>query len=197
MKTNQLTLPMFPLNLVLFPSESTKLYIFEQRYRQMVEDCLRNNASFGIPYVERGHMKNYGSEIRINRILKTYENGSMDILVEGVSLFRLKAFKDILKPKLYGAGLIEPLGNDPKIQLNNLQDALVNYYNTVQDKLIDYDTVTKLKLYSVAADLQLSNPEKYRLITAADQQNHLLNVVNFLLHIVRTEQRLKDRIIEN
>lgn len=197
MKTNQVTLPMFPLNMVLLPGESSKLYIFEQRYRQMVDDCIKNNASFGVPYVERGEMKDFGSEIRINRILKTYENGSMDILVEGVSLFRLKTFKEVLRPKLYGAGLIEHISQEPRIKMNNLQDAVVNYYNTVQDKLIDYDSVTKLNLYKVAADLQLSNPEKYRLIRASNQQQYLLNVLNFMLHIVRTEQQIKDRFAEN
>src|SRR5688572_1443489 len=139
MKTNQLTLPMFPLNLVLLPGETTKLYIFEQRYRQMVEDCLRNEASFGVPYIERGELKDFGSELKIKRILKTYENGSMDILVEGVRLFKLQSFKEVLSPKLYGAGTIEPIEKEPRILMNNLQDAVVNYYNSVEDKLIDYE----------------------------------------------------------
>jgi Lon protease-like protein len=197
MKTRQLTLPMFPLNMVLFPGETTKLYIFEDRYKQLVDDCLDNDASFGIPFVEKGKVQKFGSEVRISRVLKTYENGGMDILIEGTGLFELLEFSEVLKPKLYGAGLVEYINTQQKIILNNLQDATVNYFGTVQNKLIDYETVSNLSVYSVASALQLTHPEKYRLISAPNQQLHLLNLLNFIIHIINTEQQLKDRFIDN
>lgn len=197
MKTRQLTIPMFPMNLVLLPGETTKIYIFEDRYRQMVDDCLDNEASFGIPYTEKGKIQRFGCEVKINRILKTYENGGMDILVEGTNLFQILEFSEVLRPKLYGAGLVEFINVNQKILLNNLQDATVNYFSTVQNKIIDYDTVARLNIYSVASALQLTNPEKYKLISSPNQQMCLLNMLNFILHIINTEQRLKDRFIEN
>jgi Lon protease-like protein len=197
MKTRQLTIPMFPLNMVLFPGETTKLYIFEDRYKQLVDDCLDNEASFGIPYVEKGKRQRFGCEVKINRILKTYANGGMDILVEGTSVFEVLEFSEVLRPKLYGAGLIEYLNPQQKIILNNLQDATVNYFSVVQNKLIDYETVSNLNIYSVASALQLTHPEKYRLLAAQNQQLHLLNLLNFIIHIINTEQRLKDRFIDN
>lgn len=197
MKTKQLTLPLFPLNMILFPGETTKLYIFEDRYKQLVEDCLDNDASFGIPYLEKGKMQKYGSEVKISRILKTHENGGMDILIEGVSMFELLEFSEVLRPKLYGAGLVSSLNITQKIILNNLQDATVNYFGTVQNKMIDYETVVKLSVYSVASALQLTNPEKYRLVAARNQQLHLLSLLNFIIHIINTEQHLKDRFIDN
>src|SRR4051812_46990352 len=115
MKTRHLTLPMFPLNMVLLPGETTKLYIFEPRYRQLVDDCLDNEASFGIPFLDKGKVQQYGCEVKINRVLKTYENGGMDILVESKSLFRIIQYTEVLKPKLYGAALIEYIGGNQKI----------------------------------------------------------------------------------
>ncbi|MCC6372281.1 MAG: LON peptidase substrate-binding domain-containing protein [Bacteroidia bacterium] len=197
MKTRQLTIPMFPLNMVLLPGETTKLYIFEDRYRQLVDDCLNNDASFGIPYMEKGRVQKFGCEVKINRVLKTYENGGMDILVEATNLFQMLEFSEILKPKLYGAGLIEYLNVNQKILLNNLQDATVNYFSTVQNKIIDYETVSRLTVYSVASALQLTNPEKYKLISSPNQQLYLLNLLNFIIHIINTEQRLKDRFVDN
>lgn len=197
MKTRQLTIPMFPLNMVLLPGETTKLYIFEDRYRQMVDDCLDNDASFGIPYMEKGKVQRFGSEVKINRVLKTYENGSMDILVEGTGLFHMLEFTEVLRPKLYGAGLIEYINSSQKIILNNLQDATVNYFSTVQNKIIDYETVSKLNVFSVASALQLTTAEKYKLISSPNQQMCLLNLLNFIIHIINAEQRLKDRFINN
>jgi Lon protease-like protein len=197
MKKTQTTIPMYPAGMVLFPGETTKLYIFEERYRQMVEECLDNDASFGILYTEKGKRMRFGSEVKIKRILKTYENGGMDILIESTGLFRLIEFSEVLKPKLYGAGIMEKVNMNQKIRHNNLQDATVNYFNTVQNKLIDYEIVADLSVYSVASALQLTHPEKYRLLSAPNQQLHLLNVLNFIIHIINTEHQLKDRFIEN
>lgn len=47
-------LPMFPLGSVLFPSIGLPLRVFEPRYRQMIADCLRGDAEFGVVLIERG-----------------------------------------------------------------------------------------------------------------------------------------------
>jgi Lon protease-like protein len=197
MKPKHLTLPMMPLPLMLLPDETTRLYIFEERYRQMIDDCIRNGASFGIPYTEKNKIQKYGCEVKILRIVKRYDNGAFDILIECKGLFQVNEFSERLRPKLYGAAQVQFLNTKAKILLNNLQDATVNYFSTVQNKIIDYDTVSRLTVYSVASALQLTHAEKYRLVGAPNQQMHLLNMLNFIIHIINAEQRLKDRFIEN
>jgi Lon protease-like protein len=49
------TLPMFPLGTVLFPHAVLPLHIFEDRYRALVETCLRGDGRFGVILIERGH----------------------------------------------------------------------------------------------------------------------------------------------
>src|SRR5688500_411856 len=109
MNIRQLTIPMFPLSMVLLPGETTKLYIYEERYKQLINECLSNNASFGIPYMEKGTISGFGCEVKIKRILKTYDNGEMDILIEGSNLFRMIEYSKVLTPKLYGAAVVEYL----------------------------------------------------------------------------------------
>lgn len=197
MNIRQLTIPMFPLSMVLLPGETTKLYIHEERYKQLINECLNNNASFGIPYMEKGTISGFGCEVKIKRILKTYDNGEMDILIEGSNLFRMIEYSKILTPKLYGAAVVEYLNIDQKIQLNNLQDAVVNYFGSIQNQFIDYDTVAGLTVYNVASSLQLTHTEKYKLISSANQQLHLLNQIKFINHIINTEQQIKDKFIDN
>ena len=48
------SLPLFPLNLVLFPFSRVQLHIFEQRYRQMIRFCLDNDQPFGIVMIRTG-----------------------------------------------------------------------------------------------------------------------------------------------
>ena len=47
-------LPLFPLNTVLFPGMALPLHIFEERYRQMINECLGQNAPFGVVLIEAG-----------------------------------------------------------------------------------------------------------------------------------------------
>ena len=47
-------LPLFPLNTVLFPNASLPLQIFEERYKQMLEDCLQADSRFGVILIKAG-----------------------------------------------------------------------------------------------------------------------------------------------
>ena len=41
-------LPLFPLNIVVFPGEKLNLHIFEPRYKKLILDCLANDGLSGI-----------------------------------------------------------------------------------------------------------------------------------------------------
>jgi Lon protease-like protein len=197
MKTDYLTIPMFPLNMVLLQGETTKLHIFEERYKQLINECIENDASFGIPFIHIGKIKKYGTEVKIKRILKTYETGELDVLIEGVGTFELIEYSDVLTPKLYGAGLVNRFNNNQKITLNNLQDVVVNYYATIQNKFVDYETVGQLNVFNIAATLQLTTMEKYKLMISKTPQFYLLNQLKFIMHVINTEHELRDRFVHN
>ncbi len=48
------SVPLFPLNTVLFPDGPLALRIFEQRYVRMVRDCLRNDSPFAVALISHG-----------------------------------------------------------------------------------------------------------------------------------------------
>lgn len=47
-------MPMFPLGTVLFPNAVLPLQVFEPRYRELTETCLRGDGRFGVVLIERG-----------------------------------------------------------------------------------------------------------------------------------------------
>lgn len=197
MTSNQLTLPAFPLKTILLPGEATKLHIFEDRYKELVNDCLENNASFAIPFYENGKISNFGCEVKIKNVLKEHSDGKKDILIECVRIFKIIEYSELLSPKLYGAVLIE--FEKPNLQISNanLQDAIIHYFSTIQNKIIDYDALSKLNVYNVAASLQLSAPEKFDLIASTNKQAILLNQIKFITHIVNAEHQLNNRFMFN
>src|SRR5574343_661664 len=200
MAIKQLTIPMFPLNLVVMPGETAKLHIYEERYKQLVNDCLDNVAHFGIPYSVNGKVKTHGVEVRIKKVLKIFENGEMDIMVEGLHVFSIIEYSEELKPKKYGAAIIQYEDAEDLTVCGYLQDLAMEYLSLSQNKILDYDMFKNTSIYSIANLIQLSAREKYQLIssdTHSDKEKYLINTFRQAICIFEKENELKDRFIFN
>lgn len=106
-------LPMFPLQLVVFPREKIHLHVFEPRYKQLIHECRDDSITFGIPPYLDGKIVEYGTEMHLMDIVQTYDNGEMDIIAEGVRVFHLHSFTKVAPEKLYPAGTVTFIENDP------------------------------------------------------------------------------------
>jgi hypothetical protein len=102
-------LPLFPLNLVAFPGEKLNLHIFEPRYKELINECLEENKHFGIPAYIYNKLEGFGTEMKITKLVKRYEDGRMDISTEGVNVFELMDYENPLKDKLYAGGNVRIL----------------------------------------------------------------------------------------
>jgi Lon protease-like protein len=110
MSAAAIELPLFPLNLVLFPGTVSPLHIFETRYRQMIMDCERDNKPFGIvlarPESEHLNEKPYpvGTMAEM-RNLDRLEDGRYTLMAVGTKRFRIVS-EHHNRP--YLSGLVEP-----------------------------------------------------------------------------------------
>lgn len=82
-------IPLFPLNVVLFPGEPLPLHIFEPRYRRMVRECLDNRSHFGMLLALSDGIARVGCSAEILEVTKHYDDGRMDILSVGRHRFRV------------------------------------------------------------------------------------------------------------
>lgn len=82
-------IPLFPLGLVLVPDELLPLHIFEERYRDLVRDCLDGERPFGIVLFQNGRLSEVGCTAEIREVVQRYEDGRMDIVVSGQARFRV------------------------------------------------------------------------------------------------------------
>jgi Lon protease-like protein len=109
MSAAAIELPLFPLNLVLFPGTVSPLHIFEMRYRQMIVDCQRDEKPFGIvlarPESEHLNEKPYsvGTMVEI-RNLDRLEDGRYTLMAVGTKRFRIVSERH---DKPYLSGLVE------------------------------------------------------------------------------------------
>ncbi len=71
--------PIFPLGIVVYPNEKLNLHIFEESYKQLVNICFSEQKPFGIPTVINDKISDTGTLVTVVEIVKTYEDGRMDI----------------------------------------------------------------------------------------------------------------------
>jgi len=95
-------LPLFPLQVVLFPKTALPLHIFEERYKQMIADVQRVHSEFGVVLAGEKGIVNTGCTATVEKVLKTYPDGRMDLITLGRRRFEIILLNDE-KPYLRGA----------------------------------------------------------------------------------------------
>ena len=102
-------LPLFPLDVVLFPGEDLPLHIFEPRYRLMINECNEQKTPFGIVLVQPNseHLKEepypVGTIAQIE-VLDRLEDGRMNLIARGLQQFRIL---ELHRQTPYLSGLVE------------------------------------------------------------------------------------------
>ena len=83
-------LGLFPLSIVLVPTERIPLHIFEPRYRELIEECVDDETEFGFVLATGdGAVHEIGTRASVLEVLEVLEDGRMNIVVEGGERFRL------------------------------------------------------------------------------------------------------------
>src|ERR1700686_3938107 len=97
-------LPLFPLQVVLFPRTALPLHIFEERYKQMIADVLRGKPEFGVVLAGEKGIVNTGCTASIEKVVKKYPDGRMDLFTIGRRRFEIILLND---EKSYLRGAVE------------------------------------------------------------------------------------------
>jgi Lon protease-like protein len=82
-------LPLFPLEIVVFPSAPLPLHIFEPRYKEMIGECLAQDRPFGMVRAKENALSAIGCSARIVTVIRKYEDGRFDIAAEGAQRFEI------------------------------------------------------------------------------------------------------------
>ncbi|WP_366943929.1 LON peptidase substrate-binding domain-containing protein [uncultured Pontibacter sp.] len=193
-------MPLFPLNVVVFPGEKLNLHIFEPRYKQLINDCVESDSTFGIPtYINNG-VGLYGTEIKLLNVEKKYETGEMDICTQGMGIFKIIEFDRTAPGKLYAGGKVEEvedIADEDIVTRVQIQEKLQELYTSLGISNIFLDLPEDFKSYDIAHHLGLNTEQEYTLLqcnSEALRQEMILQHLNQVLPIVAETERLKERV---
>jgi Lon protease-like protein len=211
-RTDPMEMPLFPLNVVLFPGMVLPLHIFEPRYREMINRCIDEDIPFGVVLIQEGlevggaaKPHPIGTAARIAKV-ERLADGSMNITVVGTQRFR------ILELDNSHSYLSAKVAQYPIV--NGSTKAAEEMAHRVRPKIIDYVALlskashTELKLdrlpedpttlaFLVAIALQVDNADKQKLLALSgvpeilDRERYLLSCEILLLrYMVETQDDL-------
>ncbi|NWF87901.1 MAG: LON peptidase substrate-binding domain-containing protein [Ignavibacteriaceae bacterium] len=190
------TIPVFPLNLVVFPNSRYPLHIFEERYKIMINRCLETETGFGIVAPLGNELAKIGSYVIIPQVLKKYENGEMDIIVEAKNRFSIKRI--FTHPDGYITSEVEdyfdiqPVANPALlVELEGRFEKILEKYDfKLEESFWAHYQIAKLKSFKIAEKSGLSLIEQQALLTLQDE-NHR---INFLINHF---EKLSEEISKN
>ncbi|MDQ3142682.1 MAG: LON peptidase substrate-binding domain-containing protein [Bacteroidota bacterium] len=120
-------IPVFPLPIVAFPEEELRLHIFEPRYKQLLADCEASGIVFCILPVLEDVTQERGSLVRLEDIVKRYEDGRLDIKLKCLELCDVTQFHQNTPNKLYASvDIIER--NSKSVRFPELQEEIIKLF---------------------------------------------------------------------
>lgn len=173
---------LFPLNLFLLPGEVAQLYIFEERYKQLINDCKDGLKDFGLAFSNPANTDNYGCRVKVKEVLVTYPEGEMDIQIECTGLFKLEHFYGQSNGKLYPGGEVADIlyiDNAPDEDVMNI----LNEFKINSQQFSSGDITVPQNSFDIAVELQMAAAEKLEfagLQSQHEREKYLLNYIRYL-----------------
>jgi len=189
-------LPLFPLQSIFFPGETVPLHIFEERYKQLINDCRQEAITFGIPVFINNKME-YGVEVQLVEVVSTYETGEMDVVCVARQVFKLLAFDNVMEGKLYAGGIVKLMEYDYEATDEKKQVIIngIRQLYTIMDVPYTEINVKEFNSFTLAHKIGLSFEQEYQLLQIPSENDrlnfislHLTSTITVLSQVERTKK---------
>jgi Lon protease-like protein len=191
----EILLPLFPLELVLLPEEPLPLHIFEDRYREMIGECLRAKTSgfgrqdFGVVLAKGQEISNVGCSAEVVNVTRKYDDGRMDILAVGRRRFEIlltNAEKSYLRASVEffdDEGSDTPGEAEAENAIRLFQEVMRRLHQA-SDMPVHLPRPYRYLSFRLGASLPLALEFKQRLLSLRNEPERLQQVVHAMRQLV-------------
>lgn len=196
-------IPIFPLNIVVYPGEQLNLHIFEERYKQLINESFQTQKPFGIPSVVNNNVTDIGTLVKVTEIVQKYDDGKMDIRTQGISVFRVLEVIKKVPDKLYSGAIVDYPPNETQLKVSLMQQVISSVRELY--RLLNISKELKkpdeqLSSYDIAHHAGLTLEEEYELLglLREDQRlEYLKRHLNKIIPMINGIENLKEKIQMN
>lgn len=173
-------IPIFPLNLVMYPEAVYPLHIFEERYKKLINWCRTEKEGFGVVSKIDSSVSTIGCYVEVIEVINVFENGSMDILVKGRERFQTTSTE--LHPHGYIMANVIPYFDDEQYSLPKpIEDTTITKFKDILDRTAiefdkkywtNFDRAT-FKSYKIAEKSGMNLQQQQSLLTLRSESDRL------------------------
>ncbi|MBI5473942.1 MAG: LON peptidase substrate-binding domain-containing protein [Ignavibacteriae bacterium] len=201
---SEIVLPLFPLQVVMFPTAVLPLHIFEERYRQLISDCENGDKEFGISLAQDENVAKVGCSVVVTNIVHRYEDGKLDILVRGQRRYQLENFVE--SSRLYTEGRVRFLSDEDEPVDAALAEETVRLHNELiqlayRDKQfeVEYNSSNPILSFRIAQKAGLDLAQRQALLEEDSENKRLTALREYLAEIIPKLQQLSEveRVIKS
>jgi Lon protease-like protein len=169
--------PLFPLGLVLLPTEVVPLHIFEERYKLMIARCIDEECDFGIVWLAEGGLREVGCSAQVTQVLERLEDGRMNILVQGGRPFQIvRRIEDMPYPAA-DVEFLDDREEDPdEALLDAAHESYADLVEQVTGERPGPEQLAELSSYAMASTIELSAEPKQALLEDRSESDRLRSV---------------------
>ncbi len=193
-------IPLFPLNIVVYPGEKVNLHIFEERYKQLINDIEVSKKLFGIPCILENKICATGCTMSLEKIVQKYDDGKMDIATQGMQVFTIIEMVEEVPGKLYQGAIVAYPDNITQSKFI-VKNKVLKMARALHDALHISNPFPKtdkeMTSYDLAHSIGLSLTEEYELLELMEENQRLEYLNRHLkkvLPIVNDMEALKEKI---
>jgi Lon protease-like protein len=185
-------LGLFPLGIVLLPTEVLPLHIFEERYKELIGECIEADEEFGLVYADEDGLRDLGTRARVSEVLTRFDDGRLNVVVEGGARFRLTELTD---GRSFSTGLVTPIEDvDDPAARPAIDEALGLFERLRELASSDVeapDANTPQLSYVLAGRVELPAEAKLGLLGETSERVRMAQVQDLLAEALLTAQRVK------
>ena len=174
-------LGLFPLPLVLLPTEQVPLHIFEERYQELIGECVEQDSEFGLVYADDDGIRQIGTRARVADVLARFDDGRMNIVVEGRDRFKLL---ELTSGRSFATGEVVPLEDeDDPAELEAVDRALLLFerLRDITGSEVEVPSPTTFQLsFTLAGRVELATDVKIQLLEEVSEAKRIERVCGLL-----------------
>ncbi len=194
-------LGLFLLPIVLLPSEQLPLHVFEERYKELIAECLAEEREFGLLYADSDGVREVGTRAGVIAVLARFDDGRTNIVVEGRERFRLL---ELTSGRSFQTGAVAPLlDGDEEAEPRSVERALELFSRlrelTGSDVEVPSEQTEQLS-FALAAKVELAPDVKQELLQQQSERTRMNRVCELLASAtvaVERQRRAAERAASN
>jgi Lon protease-like protein len=187
-------IPIFPLELVLFPGAPLPLHIFEPRYKEMIGECLAKDQPFGMVRAKESSLSAIGCSASIVNVLKKYEDGRLDIAAEGGRRFEIV---QVNQERSFLQAEVTYFEDEPSMPGKSAVDTVVQLHQqlfAVLGQPVDIARDTELLSFYLANELPVDLDFKQALLEMKSESERIETLTEYYrITIPKVEKTLQAR----